>query len=75
LAYAVTTLWFASCAVIVTVVADPAVRAVGDALTIKWDTAPAVNITVAVLVKLTDPFTCALIKADPDVVDFTVPEI
>jgi hypothetical protein len=75
----VTRLLFASrtVTVIVDVVTPSAVRVAGAALTVlaAADGDPAVNVTVAVFVKLTVPFTTALITASPDVVDATVPVI
>ena len=63
--------------VIVDVVAPSAATLEGLAATVDVpaDGAPAVNVTVAVDVTFTLPFTTALITALPEVVDFTVPVI
>ena len=63
--------------VIVEVVVPSAVTLAGlaDTVEVAADGAPAVNVTVAVDVTFTLPFTTALITAFPVVVDFTVPVI
>ena len=63
--------------VIVEVVVPSAVTLEGLAATVEVaaEGAPAVNVTVAVDVTFTLPFTTALITALPEVVDLTVPVI
>jgi hypothetical protein len=63
--------------VIVEVAAPSATTLVGFAETVVVvpDGAPAVNVTVAVCVTLTEPLTVTLITAFPAVVDATVPVI